>query len=40
LPQEFHPTFLESRLLEVVNPDRLEVIPHFAQPDPLIHQLG
>lgn len=34
------PTFLKSRLSEVVNPDCLEVIPHFAQPDPLIHQLG
>jgi AraC family transcriptional regulator len=36
----FEPTFLQQLDPEVIDPDRIEILPHFAQADPLIYQLG
>ncbi|TBR56919.1 hypothetical protein B4U84_26090 [Westiellopsis prolifica IICB1] len=42
---QFTLLFLESALIahtayEFIDPDRVEILPHFAQPDPLIYQIG
>ncbi len=34
------PTFMRQVVAEVVNPDRLEVVPQFKLNDPLIYQIG
>lgn len=34
------PETLSHNLQELVDPSQLELIPHFAQPDPLIYQVG
>ena len=34
------PSLFTSSLPESVNPDTVELIPHFMQPDPLIYQIG
>ena len=34
------PSLFTSSLPESVNPNTVELIPHFTQPDPLIHQIG
>ncbi len=36
----FEPQILERVLYEIVEPEELEITPHFAQNDPLIYQLG
>ncbi len=36
----FEPTFLKQLDPEVIDPDRIEILPHFAKSDPLIYQLG
>jgi AraC family transcriptional regulator len=33
------PKFLERIAHEFVNPDRVEILPHFARPDPLIYEI-
>ena len=35
-----NPAFLGRVAYESVNPDRLEIVPHFAKDDPLIYQIG
>ena len=36
----FEPTFLQQLDPEVIDPDRIEILPHFAKSDPLIYQVG
>ena len=36
----FNPAFLARVAYESVDPDRVELVPHFSQPDPLVHQIG
>lgn len=36
----FDPTFLTRVAYESVAPDRVELVPHFAKPDPLVYQIG
>jgi AraC family transcriptional regulator len=35
-----NPSLVAQSAYEWVNPDRVELIPHFSQPDPLIYHLG
>ncbi|MFQ4140857.1 AraC family transcriptional regulator [Chlorogloeopsis sp. ULAP02] len=34
------PTFFAQTIYEIVNPDRIELLPQFATSDPLIYQIG
>ncbi len=34
------PSFLSRTIPEYINSDDIELLPHFAQPDPLVHQIG
>jgi AraC family transcriptional regulator len=36
----FESKILNYTLFETIDPDQVEIIPNFAQPDPLIYQLG
>jgi len=36
----FEPSFLKQSIPEFIDSDNIELLPHFAQPDPLIHQIG
>lgn len=36
----FDPALLKQVAPELLDPDRIEILPHFAKPDPLVHQLG
>ena len=36
----FDPTLVKRVAYESIDPDRVELVPHFAKPDPLIYQMG
>ncbi|QFS44117.1 AraC family transcriptional regulator [Nostoc sphaeroides CCNUC1] len=36
----FEPTVFAHAIYESVDPDRIELLPHFATPDPLVYQIG
>lgn len=36
----FEPSVFAYAMYEVLDPDRIQLVPHFATPDPLVHQIG
>lgn len=36
----FEPSIFAHAVYEILDPDRVELLPHFATPDPLIYQIG
>lgn len=36
----FEPSVFAHAMYEVLDPDRIQLVPHFATPDPLVHQIG
>ncbi|KAM3090352.1 helix-turn-helix domain-containing protein [Phormidesmis sp. 146-35] len=36
----FEPSIFAQAMHESFDPDRVELVPHFATPDPLVHQIG